>query len=211
MATAVHAAKKSKPKKSAKTGTPPWLTLAYNEYLQWQPWLNEPNYSKRFAWMDSKVRQYCPAGGIGGVADWCSAFVNWVLQRSLPKPSGKGYVLGTHHGLAGSWSAWSGGKQVAPRRGAICVKAGYTGTWCDWVHVGFCMNWDGGKAIQEVTEWDQYSNQYIRAYYNISVEMLGGNQGHPNGYPMSWGNSGITRSWQSSSHGFMFIWPKWLP
>ena len=188
----------------------PWLTLAYGEYLRWQPWLKETNVAARYAWMHQKILQYGAAGGLSSVDEWCSCFVNWVLQNSLTKPSGKGFVGGTRHALAGSWAAWSGGKQVAPRRGAICVKAGWSDSWCDWKHVGFCLSWSGGDAIEEVTEFDQYSNQYIRAYYNISVEMLGGNQGHPNGYDMGWGYSAVTRSWQTSPHGFLFIWPKWL-
>lgn len=204
------AAKKAAIKKTKTATTPPWLTLAFGEYLRWQPWLREHNVAARNAWMRQKILQYGAAGGLSSVDEWCSCFVNWVLQHSLAKPSGKGFVGGTRHALAGSWAAWSGGKQIAPRRGAICVKAGWSDSWCDWKHVGFCLDWSGGDAIEEVTEFDQYSNQYIRAYYNISVEMLGGNQGHPNGYDMGWGYSAVTRSWQTSPHGFLFIWPKWL-
>jgi hypothetical protein len=204
----VAATKKPNPTKST---TPPWLALAYSEYLQWQPHLRDPNYASRIAWMEPKIQKYMAAGGLGGITEWCSCFVNWVLQHSLAKPSGKGFVLGTRHGLAASWAAWSGGKQIAPRRGAIVVKAGWANSWNDWKHVGFVMDWAGGKQIEEVTEYDQYSQQYIRAYYNISVQILGGNQGHPNGYPMSWGNSAVTQSWQASGDGFLFLWPKWLP
>lgn len=188
--------------------TPPWLTLAYQEYIAWQRKTDSSTYLNNQEWMQDQILKYCRAGGLPQINEWCSAFANWVIQHSLGKPHGNGFVQGTRHGLAASWASWKGGKQVAPRRGAIALRRGWSESWNDYAHVGFLMDWQNEPT--EETVYCNYSQQYLRVYKNVQCEFLGGNQGSRYGY-QEWGPSAVTRSWQSAIHGFVFIWPNWLP
>jgi uncharacterized protein (TIGR02594 family) len=61
---------------------------------------------------------------------WCSAFVNWCLQRAG--------VKGTRHAAARSYTAW--GRETIPRKGAIVVLKRDGGG-----HVGFLDRREGDQ------------------------------------------------------------------
>jgi uncharacterized protein (TIGR02594 family) len=76
---------------------------------------------------------------------WCSAFVNWCMQKAGFK--------GTRSAWAQSWADW--GKEVEPCVGAIVVFRWDNGTG----HVGFIEDWDddgikvlGGNQQDQVCE-----------------------------------------------------------
>lgn len=178
---------------------PPWLNAAYETYLWWQ----KHNTTEQH----DKIMTFLKAVGISSYTDWCSAFVNYIMQHSVTKPGNlriQGTVGGRlSAGMAASWVVWAGGKQIAPRKGAITVLRDGV-EWCPYYHVGFLTDFAGGTAE---TLRDSYTGTAATVYRGVKVKLLGGNQRMDKGYD----GHGVTISnLYAPEVGAVFIWPKWL-
>jgi hypothetical protein len=180
-------------------GRPHWLDVAYQEY-QW--WHNHPPAEQY-----EKIMTFLGAVGLKGYTDWCSAFVNYVMQHAVRKP-GNVPVHGTvggriSAGMAASWVVWAGGRQCAPRKGAITILRDSV-AWCPYYHVAFLTEFAGG-TLEMMT--DAYTGRAAQVYRGVKVRLLGGNQGMPGGYD---GHGVTIGNLYAPEVGAVFVWPSWL-
>lgn len=109
---------------------------------------------------------YYQAGGVIEGSDWCSAFVNWVMNEG-------GYE-GTGSGLASSWTEW--GVPCEPHEGAIVIL--YDAYFDHpafpnnpWPHVGFLLKVNEPARAKTVVG-------KTPVHLGIGLTMVGGNQGN---------------------------------
>ncbi len=118
--------------------TPPWIRVARSEIgtkeipgATHNPRIMEYIRTCTNIQETENQRRYVEREGEEGV-EWCSAFVNWCLQRAG--------IIGTKNALASSWKGW-GERLTSPKCGAIAVFSWKNNGYVN--HVAFCDEVNG--------------------------------------------------------------------